>query len=388
MKNTYTYLAYGSNLNENDWKRFCERNGFPTDLLCYKGPVRLPDYQLTSDHYSTSRGGGALNVKPASGHYVDAVAFTTDDKGVEALRLKEGHPFAYVETKVIALEEDGSELEAVTYIVPEEASSNFVAPTREYYEICKEGYEAFGLCTKNLTLASKGEKPEPLSAIFTYGTLMRGQQRHDLIARYDSCSANVDLALTGTVKGCLTTNGSYPGLDQKSDQTTHGDLLRVSNIEEVLNTADSIEGFQTFGSQGNLFRRTLTYVCTGGFEKELAWVYVYDGHLGQEVPSNDWRVHTRCKLRFFWGLLETYGQFDPSFFDRLDETNNVSISKTDQIHYSGLEQNLCLGRLSERDLASAAGFFRAWPKESFFPYNEHRRDYENTFFRQLEGCRQ
>ena len=110
MKNTYTYLAYGSNLNENDWKRFCERNGFPTDLLCYKGPVRLPGCRLAFDRYSTSRGGGALNVKTAPGHYVDAVAFTTDDKGVEALRLKEGHPFAYVETKVIALEEDGVEL--------------------------------------------------------------------------------------------------------------------------------------------------------------------------------------------------------------------------------------------------------------------------------------
>ena len=374
-------VAYGSNLNDEDWSKFCRRNGFPDNLLKFEGIVRLPDYALTFNHYSGSRGGGVANIQWATGHFVEAVLFRTNDEGLRALRRKEGHPTVYRETPVIAIKNDGSEINALTYIVPHKKAHKYERPTREYYDVCKRGYENYDICTKNLSLAASGQKAEPLSAIFTYGTLMRGQPRHDLIAHYEQQNKNVEFVLTGKVQGHLTTNGDFPGLNQRSDQTTHGDLLTVSNIKNVLKTTDRIEGFQSFGSPQNLFRRTLTYVCTGGFEKQLAWVYVFDGHLGKRVPSNDWRVHKRCKLRFYWGLIETYGQFDPTFLDRIDD-DWMRFESTSPTVFNGLEQSLCFGRLSERDLAAAAGVYAVWPKEGFM--NEITTAYEKEFLTNLE----
>ena len=331
MENQHTYLAYGSNLNEKDWKRFCERNGFSVDLLRYKGRVRLPDYQLVFDRYSNSRRGGVLNIKRAVGHYVDAIAFSTDDQGIEALRLKEGHPFAYVETHVTALQEDGSELDALTYIVPEADTHNFVAPTGEYYEICKEGYEAFSLCKNNLTLAANNKETQCLDALFTYGTLMRGEKRHSCIANYEHDSSNVSFALMGTVNGKLTTNGNFPGLNQKYEETTQGDFLRFSNIAEVLVTTDPIEGFDGFGANNNFFRRTIAEVNTNGNKPELAWIYVHEADLGFDMKLNDWRAYNGIRSDICWGLIETYGQYDPSFIGKLDSSKfNFHHTKDDR----------------------------------------------------------
>ena len=377
-------LAYGSNLNQHDWGKFCKRYGYPVDILQFEEMVKIPDYKLVFDWYSSSRKGGAANIKRAVGHYVEAVLFSTNDQGIKALRQKEGHPYAYLETEVIALKNDGSEVEAKTYIVPQSTQRKYERPTREYYDICKEGYEAYDLCTKNLVLAASGEEPTPLCSLFTYGTLMRGEERHELIVKGDYPRWNIDFALTASVRGKLSTNGRFPGLDQRSEDHTHGDYFCFSNISEVLAITDKIEGFSEFGSNSNFFRRTLTHVNTGGFEEELAWVYVYEKNLGCEIVSNDWRVHNRSKLHFYWALIETYGQYDPTFFGRLDERRTSPSGDTDKTYYGGLEQNLCLGRLSERDLASASGFYSAWPKESWFSCSEQKKNYEDKFFKQLD----
>ena len=382
-KFNHLILAYGSNLNHHDWGKFCRRHGYPVDILQFEETVKIPDHKLVFDWYSSSRKGGAANIKKAVGHYVDAVLFSTNDQGIQALRQKEGHPYAYLETEVNALRNDGSEVKANTYLVPQSAQRKYERPTREYYDICKEGYEAYGLRTKNLTLAANGEEPVPLCSLFTYGTLMRGEERHELIVRGEYPHWNIDFALTASVRGKLSTNGSFPGLDQRSDDVTHGDYFCFSNISEVLAITDKIEGFTEFGSNSNLFRRTLTHVNTSGFEEELAWVYVYEKNLGREIVSNDWRVHNRSKLRFYWGLIETYGQYDPKFFDRLDERRAIPSGDTDTTYYNGLEQNLCLGRLSECDLAAASDFYSAWPKESCIAHNEQRKNYEDKFFEEL-----
>ena len=130
------------------------------------------------------------------------------------------------------------------------------------------------MCTKNLVLAASGEEPTPQCSLFTYGTLMRGEERHELILKGDYPRLNVDFALTDSVRGKLSTNGRFPALDQRSDGIKHDDYFCFDNISEVLAITDKIEGFSEFGSKNNLFRRTLTVVSTGRFEDELAWVYV------------------------------------------------------------------------------------------------------------------
>ena len=77
-------------------------------------------------------------------------------------------------------------------------------------------------------------------------------------------------------------------------------------------------------------------------------------------------MHHRTKLKFFHGLIETYGQFDP-FLGGLRENLTPMIEKyqrnSEQLLFSHLEQMLYDETLMERDLARATGFWNAWPKD-------------------------
>ena len=382
------YLAYGSNLNREDWDNFCKRFAYSTENLQFEDVVRIPDYQLVFDWFSKGRNGGVANIKYAVGHYLDAVLFSTDDEGLRSLRHKEGHPHSYVENEVIALKSDGSEITAKVYIVPPERSLGYVKPSENYYKICKAGYQSYNLSFQNLTKAANGENIEPLSALFSYGTLMRGEARHALIADYCKIKGNVSFALTGTVNGKLTTNSSFPGLDQSRLGVTYGDLMKFNNILDVLKCADKIEGFKKFGDKDNFFRRTITTVSTGGFEQDLGWVYVFDGSLGSEIVSNDWRIHKKKKLSFYYGLLETYGQFDPTFEERLPHILEKSRDDRDKYltegfsEFGDIEHMLISEKLHERDIANAARIWCAWPKESHFTYSG-RVHYEQEFFSKM-----
>ena len=349
----HLYLAYGSNLNEEDWATFCKNRGYVSQILQFEDVVKIPDYKLVFDWFSKSRNGGVANIKHSKGHYVDAVLFSVDDEGLEALRAKEGHPFAYLEKDIFAIKSDGTEVEAKVYIVPTERSLGYVKPSQEYYQTCKKGYQAYNLSLENLQKAAGGATVEALDALFTYGTLMRGEVRNSLVANFCKLDGNVLFALSGTIRGNLTTNNQFPALDLSCPGNVAGDLMRFKNISEVLNRTDEIEGFKCFGRKENFFRRTLAKVSTGGFEQDLAWVYVFDGSLGSKIISNDWRMHNNKRDSFYKGLLETYGQFDPTFGERL-----WGLSPS-----SDVEQMMITGTLSERDIASAAGIWCVWPKE-------------------------
>ena len=61
-------VAYGSNLNQHDWGKFCRRHGYPINILQFEETVKIPDHKLVFDWYSSSRTGGAANIKRAVGH--------------------------------------------------------------------------------------------------------------------------------------------------------------------------------------------------------------------------------------------------------------------------------------------------------------------------------
>ena len=56
------YFAYGSNLDDEDWGRFCKKNDLSVDGIVPIGPAILPDHELVFNVYSNTRGGGALNI--------------------------------------------------------------------------------------------------------------------------------------------------------------------------------------------------------------------------------------------------------------------------------------------------------------------------------------
>ena len=65
------YFGYGSNLDYEDWTKWCnDRDENPSGLKEI-GPAWLDGYQLIFDYYSSSRGCGAANlIKDSSGNSV------------------------------------------------------------------------------------------------------------------------------------------------------------------------------------------------------------------------------------------------------------------------------------------------------------------------------
>ena len=50
------YFGYGSNLDKDDWTKWCEARGKDPSGLEEIGPAWLDEYQLVFDYYSKSRG--------------------------------------------------------------------------------------------------------------------------------------------------------------------------------------------------------------------------------------------------------------------------------------------------------------------------------------------
>jgi gamma-glutamylcyclotransferase (GGCT)/AIG2-like uncharacterized protein YtfP len=295
MKNSefHKVLAYGSNLDSEDWDKFVARYAQSNVVFRSLGKVLIPDYGLVFDKYAHSRKGGVANIRYNKGSIAEAVLFDANDEAIRLLRQKEGHPNHYEEKEIYALREDGSELKAKTYIYPVSRSEKkFVKPSEEYLDICRKGYRKHGLEVKPLEAAAIYFPIHQLEKVFFYGTLMRGEFRFEAVA-----DMGVESVTRGKVRGSLTTNGSFPGLDlERYENFSEGELFDFyGNIQEILTKTDNIEGFRSFGDPDNYFRRTCAYIDTGDNSRELAWVYTFDGSLGSDVSKNDWRLHT-CTL--------------------------------------------------------------------------------------------
>ena len=77
------HFGYGSNLNWDDWKKWCnERGKDPNSLKVEPGTFFLPDYELDFHYYSSGRDGGALDVVKLRGHAVAGKLFKVDRKSV------------------------------------------------------------------------------------------------------------------------------------------------------------------------------------------------------------------------------------------------------------------------------------------------------------------
>jgi hypothetical protein len=142
------YFAYGSNMNQQDLDNYCKRKGRPLIDLKSKSPrvCILEDYRLIFNYYSLSRMGGAANIEPAQGDYVEGVLFNINDIDKQTIDNKEGAPRFYYEITVPVILKDGTKVKNVTtYAACENRKTVFTAPTQEYIEVMIEGARAFGL---------------------------------------------------------------------------------------------------------------------------------------------------------------------------------------------------------------------------------------------------
>ncbi|MBX3327204.1 MAG: gamma-glutamylcyclotransferase [Nitrospira sp.] len=311
------YFAYGSNLNTADWQRWCRKNEFPPNLLSPVGIGYLPDQELTFDYYSSSRHGGALNLKPRVGQLVAGVFFEVRNGGWEALDRKEGAPYCYEHFDTVALTSDGTELPVTTYRVRDDRREDFVVPTDEYITLVREGLKEHGLDDAMLDIVSRNETP-PLAAyaIFVYGTLMRGECRFSVLAEH-----GLECILLAESPGRLLDLGSFPGMlvPNAADQWVQGEFIRLRDIGSALKQLDAIEGFRGFGQPDSLYRRALIDVGVGDGRIRPAWTYlINDHHCGAPaIPSGDWRQHQGRRDAFVDRLVATYCAGDEKRLVRL-----------------------------------------------------------------------
>jgi gamma-glutamylcyclotransferase (GGCT)/AIG2-like uncharacterized protein YtfP len=353
-------LSYGSNLNIADWTQYCQRQGKFGKYLKFIEVVKIPDYRLVFDKYSQTREGGVLNIRHAVGYVVEAGLFETNDEGLSILQLKEGVHVKnnYQEKETIALRPDGSEVQAKAYIVPKELSKGYVRPSAQYLELCKQGYEFFGLPTDALLVASDNKSIAPLNAIFCYGTLMRGEPRFSVIKEY-----GVQCALLAQIFGRLSTNGSFPALDLNAKDFAWGDYFVSRDISNLLRKTDKIEGFIGYGTTGSLYRRTCVDVDVGGSGQRLAWVYVRDEAFSSVILSNDWRHYNQTKQKFYARLVMDHLKFNADLpFEISQYLNRYNSQKTDPKNSSReaiLTELLEGANLTEKRLAQHSNLWTA-----------------------------
>lgn len=293
------YFAYGSNLDDEDWGRFCDRNAISPDCITPICPAVLPDHELTFNVYSSTRGGGALNIREQSGSYVCGALFDVGYAGWQALDLKEGvSRRIYQRVNKFVLLPNGSSIYVATYEVFPESQSDFIEPTKLYVQAVQRGLQRFNFSDLHLTQAVNNRPfPDASIGVFTYGTLMSGESSHSKIE-----SLQFDCFTDAAVNGLLhATKFDYPMLEiteNKKSRSIAGELFYFSNLSEAIDRLDEVEGFSGFGIAHNEYDRTLLNVKLKNEESTLAWCYVA-GNLSiatEEITSGSWRQYKKISL--------------------------------------------------------------------------------------------
>lgn len=352
------YFAYGSNLNLGELKAVCADAGLDGDAVEPVAAAWLPDMSLVFDYYSTSRGGGALNVRTVKGSLVSGYLLRLSPDAWRLIDRKEGHPAYYRRTSVTVLVEGGAYVPAATYIVTPERAQCFVPPTQDYLAICEDGRRQLGVETRSLRRASEGQGASLLDSLFCYGTLMRGESRFPAIA-----SKRLRCALLAQTPGRLLDCGTYPGLLPDVDTDVQGDFFRSRRISDLLDELDWIEGFAGFGGSDNLFRRTIRPVHVGDGRVRYAWVYLVcdDSHPGLAVT--DWRAVRGTCEEARERILDCHTAACSDLFSRLTERRDRYSAVPDE-QRTPLDRNMVLegmrtGHISERRLAQSSGLWAA-----------------------------
>jgi gamma-glutamylcyclotransferase (GGCT)/AIG2-like uncharacterized protein YtfP len=287
---TSPYFAYGSNLNSAEWESWCRQKHLDPHVIEPLFPAWLPDHCVAFTRFSNARQSGVLDIRPALGCLVPGVVFRVNPGGWPALHRKEGSPGAYRRVTGACLTRHGKAHSVRLYEVRPEQRRGFVPPTPAYLDIVKVGLEAWSLPHNHITRAAANLPPEPLGALFVYGTLRPGQPLHHHLA-------GARATIPANARGRLFDCGDYPAMALPVPGATtrvHGELVLLGDIA-TLGELDHVEGFAGFSRQPSPFVRRLIEVSTEGGNLRRAWVYLGGTALDTprpEIPSGDWIEHS------------------------------------------------------------------------------------------------
>ena len=280
------YFAYGSNLDFEDWSKWCAKKQADPSGMVEIEPAFLPDYELKFHYYSGSRGGGAADVVPSSvGNLVPGVLFELNSKTLKLMDVKEGVKYNCYERKwVEVIKFDGSIVKALTYVVcQEKIQNNYVEPTSKYVNLIRNGLIKRGLPIEYLD-NSLGTGISTLNHIFVYGTLMKQESRNGILEQYSA-----EFLGPNSITGKLLHLSNFPGMIHDDNSEISGELYHCQEIGECLSKLDWIEGFYGYNSNDSLFTRIITKVNEENNPK-WAWTYKYNGESGKIIKSGDWRA--------------------------------------------------------------------------------------------------
>ena len=290
MSDKTLYFGYGSNLDREDWNKWCNERGHDPSGLVELGPAWLPEYQMMFHYYSHGRGGGAADVVHVGpGFAVPGALFEMDEEALVAMDKKEGHPNYYERKNVHVCLAGGRVVEALTYTVVErKILEEHQPPTEEYANLISNGLERLGLPTYFLEAAATNRLlSDGLPQLFTYGTLMQGESRSAALNAHPHRMLG-----SASVVGGLVDLGDFPGLVHEESSIVHGEFYFIEDIAKLIGYLDRIEGFYGYGHDKSLFVRSIIKVEIGG-SRQWAWTYIYNGERGKEIPSGDWHERER-----------------------------------------------------------------------------------------------
>ena len=140
-------FAYGSNLNSEDFARYCREKGYTPFSLKKVCNAELKEYTLSWSYYSKARNGGALNLEKKTKEKQKlawGTVFSLNDEQLAVFDKKEGCPNRYRREFVTAVCE-GNEMQVETYIAPFCIDTRFFYPTVNYKSVVRKGMEEQGL---------------------------------------------------------------------------------------------------------------------------------------------------------------------------------------------------------------------------------------------------
>ncbi len=95
QRQSYNVFVYGTEMNHQDLLRWLKLNNFETSLIADAAPALLENYDYVWNYYSSSRGGGAVNLEEHEHARVYGVLLEVKGPALKALDKRAGHPYYY-----------------------------------------------------------------------------------------------------------------------------------------------------------------------------------------------------------------------------------------------------------------------------------------------------
>jgi len=283
------YFAYGSNLNEEDLRDWCNREGHGYPFIGEVTDAFLPDHEYVFNVHSNARGGRVLNLRSRVAQAVHGVVFHLREGAWETLDRKEGAPEFYERRRTTVFDRYGEPIEVQTYTVPTERTFAEPIPAEpRYLEIVLKGLDAHQpLGTEQLSAAARWDAvPLITDRLFVYGTLMTGEpmelriQPDEDVLSWQSAEA----------PGLLYEVSGLPCLQPSRNHMVQGECIRHRNLEQLFLDLDAYEGFRGYSSlDRSLYYRAILFCRTQDGEHP-AWAYFGTRNEGgRVVETGDWR---------------------------------------------------------------------------------------------------